>query len=116
MRGKRKLTNTKTDTMQNYFSIALRSNVSGIAAMKSACMASMYHICGYHDNCPKFADTYCRIKRINMTTPTTTNQRIIYPLMPGEQFCLFINPFVSLGCWRSACMTKPKTLTNGLTG
>ena len=102
--------------MQNYFSIALRSNVSGIAAMKSACMASMYHICGYHDNCPKFADTYCRIKRINMTTPTTTKQRIIYPLMPGEQFCLFINPFVSLGCWRSACMTKPKTLMNGLTG
>ena len=28
--------------------------------MKSACMASMYHICGYHDNCPKPADTCCQ--------------------------------------------------------
>ena len=28
--------------------------------MKSACMASMYHICGYHDNCPKSADTCCQ--------------------------------------------------------
>ena len=29
---------------------------------------------------------------------------------------LFINPFASLICWRNAFMTKPKTLTNRLTG
>ena len=57
--GKEKLTNTKTDTMQNYFGIALRSNVGNLAAMKSACMASIYHICGYHDIYPKSADTWC---------------------------------------------------------
>ena len=46
--------------MQNCFGIALRSNVGNLAFMKSACMASMYHICGYHDNCPKPADTCCQ--------------------------------------------------------
>ena len=59
--GKRKFTNTKIGTMQNYFGIGLRSNVGSyiLAAMNSACMASMYHICDYHDNCPKPADTWC---------------------------------------------------------
>ena len=49
--------------MQNYFGIALRSNVGNLASMKSACMASMYHICGYHDNCPKSADTWCQYQK-----------------------------------------------------
>ena len=54
---KGKLTNIKKDTMENYFGLALRSNVGNLAAIKSACMASMYHKCGYHDNRPKSADT-----------------------------------------------------------
>ena len=58
--GNGKLTNTKIDTMQNYFGIALHSNVGNLAAMKSVCMASMYHICGYHGNCPKSADKWCQ--------------------------------------------------------
>ena len=57
--GKGKLTNSKIDIMQNYFSIALRSNVGNLATMKSVRMTLMYHICGYHDNCPKSADTWC---------------------------------------------------------
>ena len=61
--GKGKLTNTKIDTMQNYFGIALGSNVGNLAAMKSACMALMYHICGYHDNCPKSEDTWCQYQK-----------------------------------------------------
>ena len=39
--------NTKIDTMQNCFDIALCSNVGNLAAMKPACMASTYHICGH---------------------------------------------------------------------
>ena len=54
--GKGKLTNTEIDKVQNCFGIAL----GNLAFMKSACMASMYHICGYHDNCPKSADTCCQ--------------------------------------------------------
>ena len=61
--GKGKLTNTKIDTMQNYFGIVLRSNVGNLPAIKSVCMASMYHICGYHDNCPKSADTWCQYQK-----------------------------------------------------
>ena len=49
--------------MQNYFGIALRSKVGNIAAMKSPCMDLMYHIRGYHDNCPKSADTWCQYQK-----------------------------------------------------
>ena len=54
---KGKLTNTKIDTIQNYFGYALCLNVGNLAAMKSVCMASMYYICDYHNNFPKSADT-----------------------------------------------------------
>lgn len=47
-----KLKNTKIEAIQNYFGIALRSNVGNPEAMKSECMALMYRICGYHNNCP----------------------------------------------------------------
>ena len=57
--GKGKLTNTKIDAIKSYFDIALRSNVGNLAATTSACMASMYLIYGYHNNCPKSADTWC---------------------------------------------------------
>ena len=63
MGGKGKLTNTKIDTMQNYFGIALGSNVGNFAAMKSTCLASMYHICDYHNNCPKSLDTRCQYQK-----------------------------------------------------
>ena len=46
--------------MQNYSDIALCSNVGNLEAMKSACMDSMYRICGYHVNYPKSADTWCQ--------------------------------------------------------
>ena len=31
--------------------------------MKSASVASVYHICGYHDNFPKSADTWCQYQK-----------------------------------------------------
>ena len=31
--------------------------------MKSASIASMYHVCGYHDNCLKSADTWCQYQK-----------------------------------------------------
>ena len=49
--------------MQNYFGMALRSNAGNLAAMKSACMALMYHICGYHYNCPKHVDTWYQYQK-----------------------------------------------------
>ena len=70
--------------MQNYFGIALRSNVGNLAAMTSACMALIYHICGYHGNCPKFADTWCQYQKIKQDNTNYYNQGVIYPLMLGE--------------------------------
>ena len=60
--------------MQNYFGIALRSNVGNLAAMKSTCMALMYHTLQIPG---------INVKRVNKTTPATTNQTVIYPLMSG---------------------------------
>ena len=51
--GKGCLTDAKIDTLQNYFGIALRQNIGDIEEMISACKASMCHVAGYHDNCPK---------------------------------------------------------------
>ena len=64
--GKEKLTNTKTDAIPNYVGIGLRSNVGNLA------VAQNLQIHGVS------------IKRINRTTQTTANQRMIQPLMLGE--------------------------------
>ena len=78
-------------------------------------MDLMYHICDYQDNFPKSADTWCQFQKDKQNNPTTTNHRVIYPQMLGEQFCLFINLFGSLRRWRNPFMAKPKTLTNCFT-
>ena len=49
--------------MKNYYGIALRSSLSNLVAMKSACMASIYHICGYHDNRPESADAWSQYQK-----------------------------------------------------
>ena len=122
---KGKLSNTKIDTVQNYFGIALCSNIGNLEAMKSVCMASMHHVRVWLQCIMFVAITMIAhnlqihsacIKRINKTIPATANQRFICLLLLGKQFCLFINPFASLRCWRNASMAKPRTLTNRLMG
>ena len=49
--------------MKNYYGIALRSSLSNLVAMKSAYMASIYHICGYHYNCTESADAWCHYQK-----------------------------------------------------
>ena len=58
--GKGRLTNAKIDTLQNYFGNALRQNIGDIDKMISACKASMFHVTGYHDNCPKNQNSWCQ--------------------------------------------------------
>ena len=55
-------TNTKIDTKQIYFGIALLFNVRNLAAMKSACMTSIY-ASGYRNNCPKPTDKWCQSQK-----------------------------------------------------
>ena len=47
------MTDTKIDTLQNYFGIALRQNVEDIDKMISKWKASMFHVGGCNKNCPK---------------------------------------------------------------
>lgn len=61
--GKGRLTVAKIDMLQNYFGIALRQNVGNLKGMKQACMASLYHCCGYHDTCPKGPKTWCQFQK-----------------------------------------------------
>ena len=61
--GRGRLTDAKIDTLQNYFGIALRQNVGNLDSMRKACLASMYHVCGYHDSCPRSPDTWCQYQK-----------------------------------------------------
>ena len=51
------LTNKKIDTLQNYFGIALRQNTGDLQEMSDAIMTSLYHVFGYHADCPKTSDS-----------------------------------------------------------
>lgn len=68
--GRGKLTDAKIDTLQNYFGIALRNNKGNLNQMIKACKASMYHVAGYHENCPYSKDSWCQyqLDKINSTS------------------------------------------------
>ena len=57
------MTTAKIDTLQNYFGIALRQNVGDLKAMTDGIIASMYHVAGYHDKCPKYPETWCQFQK-----------------------------------------------------
>ena len=61
--GKGRLTDAKIDTLQNYSCIAVRQNVGNIDNMISACKASMFHVAGYHGNCPKNENSWCQCQQ-----------------------------------------------------
>lgn len=67
--GRGKLTDAKIDVLQNYFGIALRQNTGNLDAMKQSCLASMYHVAGYHESCPKSSNSWCQYQadKINNT-------------------------------------------------
>ena len=67
--GKERLTDAKIDTLQNYFGTALRQNVGKLNDMRKSCLASIYHVAGYHDSCPSSKDSWCpfRVDKLNNT-------------------------------------------------
>ena len=58
--GKGRLTDAKSDTLQNYFGIAPRQNVGKLNDMGKSCLVSMYHVAGYHDSRPSSKDSWCQ--------------------------------------------------------
>ena len=68
MKAKSRLTNSLIDKLQNYFGIALRSNVRNIKDMQNAILTSMFHVASsyddnYHTYCPKTSDPWCQHNR-----------------------------------------------------
>ena len=62
LRKLRTTTSSKIDILQYYFGIALRQNVGNLENMTNAIHASLYHVSGYHDSCPKTNDGWCQYK------------------------------------------------------
>ncbi|KAK3751312.1 hypothetical protein QZH41_007109 [Actinostola sp. cb2023] len=65
MGGKGKLTDFMIDRLQNYYGIAIRTNVGNLAEMKKAIHASLFHCASskerdLHHHCPNGPDSWCR--------------------------------------------------------
>ncbi|GFV47728.1 uncharacterized protein TNCV_4308061 [Trichonephila clavipes] len=66
--GKGKLTDTFIDKLQNYYGIAIRSNVGCLEKMQSAVKAAFFHSCSsnqnhMHGHCPTGKDSWCKYKQ-----------------------------------------------------
>ena len=65
--GRGKLTDKMVDKIQNYYGIAIRSNVGNLEAMKKAVLAVLFHCASsaeksYHNYCPDGKDSWCGFK------------------------------------------------------
>eukprot|EP00795_Rhopilema_esculentum_P001535 gene1535-15984_t len=65
--GKGKLTEKIIDKIQNYYGIAIRSNVGNLESMKKAILATLFHSASskennYHSYCPDGKDSWCGFK------------------------------------------------------
>ena len=66
--GKGKLTDKFIDKLQNYYGIAIRSNVGDLNNMQSAVIAAFFHCCSsnknpMHGQCPEGPDSWCKYKK-----------------------------------------------------
>ncbi|GFS69342.1 uncharacterized protein TNCV_4011521 [Trichonephila clavipes] len=66
--GKEKLTDNFIDKLQNYYGIAIRSNIKNLASMQSAVIAAFYHCCTntekpMHGQCPTGTDSWCKFQK-----------------------------------------------------
>ena len=83
--GKGKLTDSQIDKLQNYYGIAIRSNVGNLAGMKKTIHASLMHCasteqCPLHDHCPTGSASWCRHQKIRQIRPSCTNMDLAYLL------------------------------------
>ncbi|GFU49514.1 uncharacterized protein TNCV_1590601 [Trichonephila clavipes] len=66
--GKGKLTDKFMDKLQNYYGIAIRSNVGCLEKIQSAVIAAFFHCCSSNQNpmygqCPTGKDSWCKYKQ-----------------------------------------------------
>ncbi|GBM28855.1 hypothetical protein AVEN_43574-1 [Araneus ventricosus] len=65
VRGKGKLTDKFIDKLQNYYGIAIRSNVGNLENMQRTVISAFYHCCSssrqlMHGQCPEGKESWCR--------------------------------------------------------
>ena len=106
--GKGRLTDTKTDTLQNYLSIAFRQNVGGIDKMISVCKASMFYVAGYHENCPRNQNSWCQYQQdiLNGTSSYKDKGGLPLDLLAA---ILPVYNHVNQGIYQNVCMGIHKT-------
>ena len=68
MKANSRLTDSLIDKLQNYFDIAIRSNVGNVKDMQNAILTSMFHVAStyddnYHTYCLKTSDSWCQHNR-----------------------------------------------------
>ena len=66
--GKKRLTDEIIDRLQNYFGIAIRTNIGDLSGMKSAIAAVLFHVAStkekpWHVHCPDGEASWCGFKR-----------------------------------------------------
>lgn len=66
--GKGKVTDKFIDKLQNYYGIAIRSNVGNLKEMQSAVIAAFFHCCSggkknMHGQCPVGPNSWCKFQR-----------------------------------------------------
>lgn len=72
LKGKGKLTDALIDKIQNYYGIAIRSNVGNLSSMQSATIAAFFHCCSsakkpMHGQCPTGAESWCKYQQCAAT-------------------------------------------------
>lgn len=82
--GKGKLTDRFIDKLQNYYGIAIRSNVGSLQSMQQAVIAAFYHCCSsnkhpMHGQCPDGVDSWCKYKRSKSLSTTYNDKSIGLP-------------------------------------
>ena len=109
-KAKSRLTDSVIDKLQNYFGIALRSNVGDLQKMQDAILASLFHVASsennnFHVYCPKTYDSWCHYQRdaINNTNLYTPGAGILNDVIDA------IKPVY-------ADLTKPEILQKCLHG
>ena len=71
VRGKGRLANKMIDRLQNYYGIAIRTNIGNLENMKKSILAALFHCASskenaYHTYCPDGEDSWCLYKTDNL--------------------------------------------------
>ena len=74
--GRGKLTNSVIDRLQNYYGIAIRSNIGNLSGMKNGVLASLFHVASskehlYHSYCPEGENSWCNFNKDKVTGQST---------------------------------------------